>query len=156
MSRTHMWLSCTAWHSSVEIAPPGHSSLSCRKHLKLRGGASRKDTSRAASSESLSTELWHTNTSYFLAQLNAEPTTDWGMVGVHGDDKGQKDDEPEDCFASFPTCWSCAEKDPLKFRIFWNHPKIFKKVLSTKEMKVTYGNKISTLSIYAELMFLIW
>ncbi|XP_056297182.1 serine-protein kinase ATM-like [Pseudoliparis swirei] len=51
VSRALKWLFCTAWHNSVEIAPPGQASLCIRKHLRLRGDASRKETRRTASSE---------------------------------------------------------------------------------------------------------
>lgn len=130
MSRAHRWLFCTAWQSSVEVAPPGQSSLCCRKHLRPRGEASRKETSRSASSLSLSTQLWHTNTSYFLLHRSRELRADCERVeGVVPGDDDDEDREVEtllteetELFVSFPSCSRGADEDTLDFKTFWNQP----------------------------------
>lgn len=136
ISRAHRWLSCTAWQSSVEVAPPGQSSLCCRKHRRQRGEASRKETSRPASSQSLSAELWHTNTSYLRRHRCSELRGRWeckeGAVPADDDEEKQADEEEggvetliiEDTgfFIAFPSCSKCADKEALGFKIFWNQP----------------------------------
>lgn len=86
MSKAHKWLFCRASHNSVGIAPPGVSSLCRRKHLRPWGEASRKETKRPASSLSLSTELWQTNTSYFRLHRDREFRTDCDCSSLDGDD----------------------------------------------------------------------
>lgn len=137
MSRAHTWLSCTAWHNSVEIAPPGQSSLCRRKHLRLRGGASRKETRRPASSMSLSTELWHTSTSYFRLLRSSELRADCGCSGLDGVAPGGDDDKEQDDHADegdaetlltegtelfVTSCSCCADEDPLDFKSLRNQP----------------------------------
>lgn len=122
ISRAHRWLFCTALQSSVEVAPPGQSSLCCRKHRRQRGEASRKETSRPASPQSLSTELWHTNTSYFRRHRCSELRGHWECSAKEGavpgddvDDEEKQADEGEGevetlmtegtgFFVSFPSC----------------------------------------------------
>lgn len=82
MSRTLKWLFCTAWHNSEGMAPPGLASRCHKKHLRLLGEASKKETRRAASSMSLSTELWHTHTSYFRVHLTGDVRADCGSGGL--------------------------------------------------------------------------
>lgn len=136
ISRAHKWLFCTAWHSSVEIALPGQSSLCRRKHLRLRGGASRKETSRPASSLSLSTELWHTNTSYFRLHRSAELRADCDCSGLDGVVPGDDDDEEQnnadegdtlltgdtELFVTFASCPDCPDEDIFDLKSFWNQP----------------------------------
>lgn len=117
----------------MEVAPPGQSSLCCRKHLRPRGEASRKETSRPASSLSRSTQLWHTNTSYFLLHRSRELRADCecveGVVPGDDDDEEQNVDEDEtlliedtELFVSFPSCSRVADEDTFGFKIFWNQP----------------------------------
>lgn len=133
ISRAHKWLFCTAWHNSVEIAAPGQSSLSRRKHRRLRGDASRKETRRPASSLSLSTELWHTNTSYFRLHRSRELRADCALEGfVPGDDddEEQNDDADdgeadaqltEDADFFVASSWSRCAPETLDLS-FWNQP----------------------------------
>lgn len=142
ISRAHKWLFCTAWHNSVEIAAPGQSSLSRRKHRRLRGDASRKETRRPASSLSLSTELWHTNTSYFRLNRSRELRADCALEGVvpgDDDDEEQNEDADDgeadtrltevdaDFFVASASCSRCVP-DTLDLKSFWNQPEKKKSV----------------------------
>ena len=129
ISRALKWLFCTASHNSVENAPPGQMSLCKRKHRRLRGEASRKETRRTACSVSLGSKLWHTNTSYFRLHRSDELRADCSCGGlegvVPGDDDVNEDDklltEVNEFFVTLVSC-SHVDDDSLDFKSFWNQP----------------------------------
>lgn len=92
---------------------------------------------------SLSTELWHTSTSYFRFHLSSELRADCGCCGferdVPSDDDDDEDDKEEhddvdegevvtlptednNLFVTFVSCSHCADTDALDFKNFWIQP----------------------------------
>lgn len=89
---------------------------------------------------SLSTELWHTSTSYFRLHLSSDIRADCGCCGFEGDvpsddeDDEEHDDVDEGEVVTLPTedtdffasCSHRADTDALDFKSFWIQPEMRK------------------------------